>query len=94
MPYCGHAHIKDARMTREGYFFTPLGEGDIGCDRIVQTVARTKLDLSVEIPLRLHRGSDARPVRRPDPVPRAEIESVLRAALAFVESHLQDPQDQ
>jgi sugar phosphate isomerase/epimerase len=90
MPYCGHVHIKDARVTPEGYFFTPLGEGDIGCDKIVRAVARTKLDLSVELPLRLHRGPDARPVRRPTPVPRAEIESAVRGALAFIECHLQD----
>ena len=70
------------------YFFTPLGAGDIGCERIVQAVAKTDLALSVELPLRLHRGPDAQPVRRPDPVPRAEIETVVRAALAFVERHL------
>ena len=38
MPYCGHVHIKDAKVTPEGYFFTPLGEGDIDCARIVQAV--------------------------------------------------------
>lgn len=88
MPYCGHVHIKDARVTPEGYFFTPLGEGDIDCARIVRAVAKTDLALSVEMPLRLHRGPDAQPRRRPEPVPLAEIETVLRAALAFVERHL------
>jgi sugar phosphate isomerase/epimerase len=90
MPYCGHVHIKDARVTPDGYFFTPLGAGDIGCERIVRAVAKTDLALSVELPLRLHRGPDAQPIRRPEPVPRAEIESVVRAALAFVEHHLHD----
>ncbi len=88
MPYCGHVHIKDVRVTPEGYFFTPLGEGDIGCAKIVQAVARTPLDLSVEIPLRLHRGPDSLPRRREAPVPHAEIESVVRASLAFIEHHL------
>jgi sugar phosphate isomerase/epimerase len=89
MPYCGHVHIKDAKVTPDGYFFPPLGEGDIGCERIVRAVAATDLALGVEIPLRLHRGPDARPIRRPDPVPRAEIERVVRGALSFVERHLQ-----
>ncbi len=91
MPYCGHVHIKDARVTPEGYFFTPLGEGDIGCARIVRAVARTDLALSVELPLRLHRGPDAQPVRRPEPVPRAEIEAAVRRSLAFVRQHLNTP---
>lgn len=88
MPYCGHVHIKDAKVTPEGYFFTPLGEGDIGCDRIVRALAGTDLDLSVELPLRLHRGPDAQPIRRSAPVPLAEIEATVRAALAFVRRHL------
>ena len=89
MPYCGHVHIKDAKARADGYFFSPLGEGDIGCERILRAIAATDLALGVEIPLRLHRGPDARPVRRPDRVPRAEIERVVRAALSFVERHLQ-----
>ena len=88
MPYCGHVHIKDVKVTPEGYFFTALGEGDIGCAAIVQCVARTRLNLSVELPLRLHRMADAQPKRRADAVPRAEIEAAIRASLAFVECHL------
>ena len=88
MPYCGHVHIKDAKVTPDGYFFTPLGEGDIDCARIVQAVAKTDLNLAVELPLRLHRGPNAQPVRRPEPVPLAEIEAVVRASLAFVKHHL------
>ncbi len=88
MPYCGHVHIKDARLTPQGYFFTPLGEGDIDCARIVRAVVRTSTDLSVEIPLRLHRGPDAQPRRRETPVPRAEIEAVMRSALGFIERYL------
>ena len=30
MPCCGHVHIKDAKVTPEGYFFTPLGAGSAG----------------------------------------------------------------
>ena len=88
MPYCGHVHIKDAKVTPEGYFFTPLGEGDIDCARIVQAVAKTEINLAVELPLRLHRMANAQPKRREEPVPLAEIETVVRASLAFVKQHL------
>jgi sugar phosphate isomerase/epimerase len=88
MPYCGHVHIKDAKVTPEGYFFTPLGEGDIDCAKIVGAVAKTDLNLAIELPLRLHRLANAQPKRREAPVPRAEIEAVVRASLAFVERHL------
>lgn len=88
MPHCVHTHVKDVRTNTQGFFFTPLGEGEIGCDRIVQAIARTDLDLSIEIPLRLHRGPDSKPNRNPDPVPLADIESTVKAALAFVDRHL------
>lgn len=83
MPHCLHTHVKDARVTPEGYFFTPLGRGDVGCAAILQAIARTDLALSIEIPLRLHRGPDSKPVRRPEPVPLPEIEAVLAESLAY-----------
>ena len=54
----------------------------------VRGVAGTDLALSVELPLRLHRGPNAQPIRRPEPVPLAEIEAAVRTSLAFVERHL------
>ena len=88
MPACGHVHIKDVRVTQEGYFFTPLGQGDIGCERIVRSVAASGLNLSIELPLRLHRGPDAKPRRRAERVPRTELEAAIRESLAFVLTHL------
>ena len=88
MPYCGHVHIKDAKVTPDGYFFTPLGEGDIDCARIVRALAKTDINLSVELPLRLYRMANAQPKRRDEPVPLAEIEATVRASLAFVKQHL------
>lgn len=88
LPACIHTHVKDVRLTPEGYFFVPIGDGDIGCQTIVEAIARTTLDVSIEIPLRLHRGPDALPRRRPEPVPLAEIETTLRASLDFVKHHL------
>lgn len=88
MPLCLHTHIKDVRRNDAGYFFTPLGQGQIGCDRILQAVAGTALDLSIEIPMRLHRQADAQPSRAPYRVPLADIEATLKAALDFVHGQL------
>ena len=88
LPSCGHVHIKDIKITPLGYFFTPIGQGDIGCDRILTALSATDLNLSIELPLRLHRGADALPRRREQRVPRAEIESAVLTSLAFVRHHL------
>ena len=88
MPYCGHVHIKDVRVTADGYFFTPLGQGDIDCAAILRAVAATRLDLSIEMPLRLHRLPNAQPQRNTEPVPLADLETAIRESLEFIERHL------
>ncbi len=88
MPLCLHTHIKDVRRDASGYFFTPLGQGSIDCAHILHAVTETALNLSIEIPLRLHRLPNAQPSRSPYRVPLADIEAVLKPALAFVRQHL------
>ena len=88
MPYCVHTHVKDVRVSADGYFFTPLGEGQVGCAKILEAIARTDLDLSIEIPMRLHRGPDAKPSRAVYRAPLGDIETTLKAALQFVHEHL------
>lgn len=85
---CVYTHVKDVRADANGYFFTPLGEGGIDCARIVQAIAGTRLDLSIEIPMRLYRGPDARPNRNLYRVPLGDIEPVLISSLQFVRQHL------
>lgn len=91
MPLCLHTHIKDVRKDANGYFFTPLGQGQIDCARILRVVGQIDLNLSIEIPMRLHRLPNAQPSRAPYRVPMADIEAVLRPALAFVHEHLGAP---
>jgi sugar phosphate isomerase/epimerase len=88
MSHCAHVHIKDVRVTADGYFFTPIGRGEVGCDAIVRALAATAINLSVEMPLRLHRLPNAQPQRRDIPLPLAELEAAIRESLAFVERHL------
>ena len=91
LPYCVYTHVKDVRVDPNGYFFTPLGEGQIDCARIVRAIAGTALDLSIEIPMRLYRGPDSKPNRNPYRVPLGDIEPVLKASLKFVHRHLAMP---
>lgn len=92
MPYCGHVHIKDVRVTNDGYFFTPLGRGHIDCGRILSGLRLTPLSLSIELPLRLHRCPDAQPRRCRTPIPLTTIETSVRESLAFVNAHLAPPE--
>ena len=88
LPLCVHTHIKDVRSDASGYFFTPLGKGHIDCAQILRAIAQSDIHLSIEIPLRLHRLPNAQPSRSPYRVPLADIESVLKPALDFVQQHL------
>ena len=88
MPYCAHTHIKDVRVDEAGYFFTPLGGGDIDCARILHAVATTPLDVSIEIPLRLHRLPNAQPQRQGTPVPLAKLEAAIKESLDFARRNL------
>jgi len=88
MPYCGFTHIKDVRVTDAGYFFTPVGRGDIDCASILRAVAATDLNLSIEMPLRLHRNANSQPQRDAEAVPLAVLEAAVKESLAFVEQQL------
>jgi sugar phosphate isomerase/epimerase len=89
MPGCGHVHLKDVQARSDGYYFVPLGEGDIDCGRILQALrGRPNLNLAIEIPLRFHRNLAAQPCRNDSPVNLSEIEAVLRQSLDFVRRQL------
>lgn len=88
IPLCVHTHIKDVAIKPDGFFFTQLGEGDVGCSAILSAIARTDLDLSIEMPLRLHRQIDAKPVRDLECVPISTIEQLIKPALSYVNTQL------
>jgi sugar phosphate isomerase/epimerase len=91
LPSCAHFHVKDVERRADGWHFVALGTGDIDYRPVLSSLAGyPELPISIEIPLRIHRGPDALPVRRPEPVPLAEIEATLRASLAHVRSGLSD----
>jgi sugar phosphate isomerase/epimerase len=89
LPGCGHVHLKDVQARIDGYYFVPIGQGDIDCSMILQALKdRPDLNLTIEIPLRFHRNLAAQPCRNIFPVEIFEIESVLRKSLDFVRRQL------
>lgn len=93
LPGSAHAHIKDVRETDEGWFFCDIGDGKVGCERLLTAIAKLdSLPVSIELPLRLHRNRQAQPVRRQDPVPLSTIEDSLARSLKVVRRALNDNQ--
>jgi sugar phosphate isomerase/epimerase len=85
LPGCGHMHLKDVHRTDKGWFFTPIGDGDIDVARIFAGLrAHPDLPVSLELPLRLHRGPDAQPIRRSQPLPIKEIEAAITRSLQVI----------
>ncbi len=85
LPGCAHFHLKDVRADESGWRFTVPGGGDIDYATIMDALAaHPHLPYAVELPLRMRRGPDAQPIRRPEPVPLAEIEVAVRDCLAYV----------
>jgi sugar phosphate isomerase/epimerase len=86
---CAHFHVKDVRHTDAGWFFVTPGEGDIRYPRVLSRIAdMPDLPISIEIPLRIHRGPDALPIRKAEPIPQGEIEASIQAGLAYVKAGL------
>ncbi|MEF2553598.1 sugar phosphate isomerase/epimerase family protein [Aurantimonas sp. A2-1-M11] len=89
LPASAHMHLKDVRRTAEGWFFQPLGRGDIDMPRLFAALARHRhLPVSLELPLRLHRGPDARPVRQAAPVALEAIERAVTTSMALIHESL------
>jgi len=90
IPHCTYMHLKDLHRTPDGWFFTQVGSGDLDAQRVLETVSRYTLPLSIELPLRTHRQPDATPGRGRYRIPLGEIESKLSASLEMVHACLQD----
>jgi sugar phosphate isomerase/epimerase len=56
LPGCGQIHLKDVEARNDGYYFVPIGEGDVNCSMILQSI-KNRPDLNLTI-LFLAQGSD------------------------------------
>lgn len=91
LPGCAHFHLKDVRRDADGWRFVVPGRGDIDCAAVLDALATCPdLPFAVELPLRLHRGPDAQPIRAAAPVPLAAIEAAVRDCLAYVRRWIPD----
>ncbi|WP_028999846.1 sugar phosphate isomerase/epimerase family protein [Azohydromonas australica] len=88
LPCCVHMHLKDVRGSADGWFFTSLGQGEVGLGALLRAVAGTDIPVSIDIPMRLHRRPDAKPGRARYRVPLADIETTLQASLRYVRQRL------
>jgi sugar phosphate isomerase/epimerase len=81
-----HLHIKDVERDGQGWRFTEIGKGSIDYRPVLNSLKleEPSLPVSLEIPLRVTRASDASPRRKASPVPLDTIRSVLKGSLDFV----------
>lgn len=82
-PFTAHLHLKDVRITPEGFAFSAIGDGDVDFAALWPALPKD-MPVGIELPLRLARPGFADPVRRPEPLPLAEIERALRKSLDYV----------
>jgi sugar phosphate isomerase/epimerase len=85
-----HYHIKDVASDDGGWYFTEIGKGTIDYRGILKELATLSkpVPISLEIPLRIRRASDASPRRASQPVDLAEIRRVLTGSVNFVKQVL------
>ncbi len=89
LPACAHLHLKAARATPDGWHYEPLDQGDLAFGPLLEALeAWPGLAVSVEMPLRMRRGSDAQPWRRVAPVARDRIEDGVRRSLDLLRRRL------
>jgi sugar phosphate isomerase/epimerase len=86
LPQTGHYHVKDVARDEDGWVFTAIGDGMIDYRTVLGDIAKDPrpLSVSLEIPLRLKRASDASPIRGEAPVERLTIREVLQQSMEFV----------
>jgi len=86
VPQTGHYHVKDVARDEDGWRFTPIGEGRIDYRTVLAAIAKDPrpLSVSLEIPLRLKRASDASPVRADAPLELSVVRKILHQSMQFV----------
>lgn len=77
LPYCQYFHIKDVKIINGEFYFPVIGEGEIDFKTIIQQLVAQQIPASFEIPLRMHRLPDSKPIRGEQKVDLSRIEQVL-----------------
>ena len=90
LPHCINLHLKDLRRTPQGWFFAAIGQGEIDCARLLEAIrtSASPPQVTIELPLRLHRRPDATLSRARYRAPLADIEAAIDASLRYVRQRL------
>jgi len=90
LPYCIGLHLKDLRQEGEGWVHTALGDGSILWDEMFNRLAllAARPLLSIEIPTRMRRDSRGKIVLQSEPMPLAQIETLLMRSKALVDAQI------
>ena len=82
----GHYHVKDVAFNDDGWYFTEIGKGTIDYETILKELKAfsNSVPLSLEIPLRVTRASDASPRRASQRVDLDKIRNVMMGSVNFV----------
>jgi sugar phosphate isomerase/epimerase len=80
-----HLHIKDVQRSDLGWEFTAIGDGEIDYARVFEVLKDWHLlyPISLEVPLRISRNTNASPRRKKEPVPLATIRATLEQSVRF-----------
>ncbi|UJF18477.1 sugar phosphate isomerase/epimerase [Vibrio sp. SS-MA-C1-2] len=84
LPYCRHFHIKDTLFRDQEVYFVSVGNGEITYRDLIRKIKEKNLPYSLEIPLRMHRGTDALPIIEKKPINIDVIKSTLKKSVEYI----------
>jgi sugar phosphate isomerase/epimerase len=89
LPFSVHWHLKEMVPIEDRWEFVAIGQGITDYRSIFEKTEKIP-PMSIELPLRFHRGADYKIARHPgsEPVPLVKIREVLSASRSFIDSLL------
>lgn len=85
LPLAKHCHIKDVIISQGNYFFKEIGSGILDYSSILEYAIKNEIPCNFEIPLRMHRLSDATPIRSENFAPIKIGIETLKLSRQFIE---------
>ncbi|KAE9529369.1 sugar phosphate isomerase/epimerase family protein [Testudinibacter aquarius] len=86
LAYSQYFHIKDVVILEDKFVFTPIGDGVINYQYIIQILKQKNIPCSLEIPLRMYRDLDSTPRRKENKVDINLIEETLIKSREYIEN--------
>lgn len=85
---CNQLHVKDVKIENQRFVFCPIGQGMIDYTKIFAHMMKMPSPpfFSLEVPLRVSRDLNGKPLRGPNIISFAIIEETLRQSVEFIKS--------